>query len=132
MNLDIHDSDSLKTAIAELKEKERREKQELVNNFHALKESLKPVNLIKSTFHNVTSTPGLGGKLFNTALSLGAGVLSKKLLIGGSNTIIKKVAGHAVKAGVAGIVASKANKIKYAGLNLLTKILGKKRPPKVY
>ena len=132
MNLDIHDSDSLKTAIAELKEKERREKRELVNNFHALKESLKPVNLIKSTFHNVTSTPGIGGTLFNTALSLGTGVLSKKLLIGSSNSIIKKVAGYAVKAGVTGIVASKANKIKYVGLNLISKILGKKRPPKVY
>jgi len=132
MNLDIHDSDSLKTAIAELKEKERREKQELVNNFNALKESLKPVNLIKSTFHNVTSTPGIGGTLFNTALSLGTGVLSKKLLIGSSNSIIKKVAGYAVKAGVTGIVASKANKIKYVGLNLISKILGKKRPPKVY
>jgi len=132
MNLDIHDSDSLKAAIAELQEKERREKQELVNNFHALKETLKPMNLLKNTFHSVAATPGIGGTLFNTALSLGTGALSKKLLIGSSNSIIKRVAGYAVKAGVTGIVASKANKIKYVGLNLISKMLGKKRPPKVY
>jgi len=132
MQTDIHDSDSLKAAIVQLKEKEYRERQELTRNFHELTESLKPINLIKSTFHNVTSAPGFGGNLFNTALSLGTGVLSKKLLIGSSNSIIKKVAGYAVKAGVTGIVASKANKIKYVGLNLISKMLGKKRPPKVY
>lgn len=132
MKMEIHDSDSLKSAIVELKERQRIEKEELINNFHALTEKLKPINLIKDTFHKVTSAPGFGGNLFNTALSLGTGILSKKLLIGSSNTIIKKVAGHAVKAGVAGIVAKKANKIKYAGLKLITKILGNKRPPKVY
>ena len=132
MNLDIHDSDSLKEAIAKLKEKERREKQELVSSFHDLRERLKPMNLIKSTFHDVASTPGIGGTLFNTALSLGTGALSKKLLIGSSNTILKKVAGYAVKAGVTGVVANNASKIKYAGLNLISKILGKKRSPKVY
>jgi hypothetical protein len=133
MKMDIHDSDSLKAAIAELQERQRREKQELTDNVHALTESLKPMNLIKSTFHKVTSAPGFGGNVFNTAISLGAGILSKKLLIGPSTTIIKKVAGHAVKAGVTGIVAKKADKIKYAGLKLLTKILGrKKQPVKVY
>ena len=132
MNLNIHDADSLKAAIAELKEKERREKQELVTNFHALTESLKPVNLIKSTFHEVTGKTGIGGTLFNTALSLGTGALSKKLLIGSSNTIIKKIAGYAVRAGVTGVVANNASKIKYAGLNLISKILGKKSSPKVY
>ncbi|MEO6721179.1 MAG: hypothetical protein ABIN67_12490 [Ferruginibacter sp.] len=131
--MDVHDSASLKAAIAELQERQRSEKQELSENVHALVESLKPMNLIKSTFHNVTSAPGFGGNLFNTALSLGAGILSKKLLIGPSTTIFKKIAGNAVKAGVTGIIAKKSNKIRYAGLKLLTKILGKKKEPaKVY
>ena len=126
MKMDIHDSASLKAAIAELQQRQRIEKQELLDNVHALTESLKPLNLIKSTFHKVTSAPGFSGGLINTAMSLGAGIVSKKLLIGSSNTLLKKIAGNAVKAGVAGVVAKKAERIKYAGLKLITKLIGKK------
>ena len=132
MRTQIHDAASLKLAIAELQERQQIEKQQLSEDFHALAESLKPMNLIKSSFHKVTSSPGFGGNVLSAAMSVGAGLLSKNLLVGTSNTILKKVAGHAVKAGVTGIVAKKADKIKYAGLKFLTRILGKKGPAKVY
>jgi hypothetical protein len=132
MRTEIHDAASLKAAIAELQERQMIEKQQLTEDFHAFTESLKPMNLIKSSFNKVTTTPGFGGNVLSAAMSVGAGLLSKNLLVGSSNTILKRVAGHAVKAGVTGIVAKKADKIKYAGLKLLTKIIGRKNPPKVY
>ncbi len=123
----IQNSADLKAAIVEMEEKQRREKLELVENFHVLTESLKPMNLIKSSIHKVTSTPGIGGTILKASMGLGAGLISKKLLVGHSTGILKMLAGNAVKLGVAGIIAKKSDNIKYAGLKLLTNMFGKKK-----
>lgn len=123
----IQNSADLKAAIIEMEEKQRREKLELVENFHVLTENLKPMNLIKSSIHKVTSTPGIAGTILKASLGLGAGMISKKLLIGHSTGILKTLAGNAVKLGVAGIIAKKSDNIKYAGLKLLTNMFGKRK-----
>jgi hypothetical protein len=127
----IKNADDLKAAIEELKERERVKKLEIKNNFHAFTESMKPGNLLRSTFGSASSNPGIANAVIKAGVGLGVGLLSKKLLIGHSTNIFKKIAGQAVKLGVAGIVAKKSEKIKYAGLKLLTNILGKKKKNKI-
>ncbi|HZB11458.1 MAG TPA: hypothetical protein VE467_00445 [Chryseolinea sp.] len=128
----IKNSDDLKAAIQELEQRERVKKQQMADNFHAFTESMKPGNLLRSTFNN---SGGAGGGVANTivkaGVGLGVGLISKKLLIGSSTNIFKKLAGNAVKLGVAGIVAKKSDRIKYAGLKFLTSILGKKKSGKM-
>ncbi len=126
MYSNIKNSVDLKTAILKLEEQEVIEKEKLISNFQSFKESLKPGNLIKDAFHKITSRPGVAGSLIKTSLGLGAGLLSKNLFLGQSPSIIKRIAGGAVKLGVAGIIARNTDKIKYKGLKLLTNILGKK------
>ena len=132
MKMEIQNSDDLQVAIKQLEERNTAEKEELKNNFNAFTESLKPMNLIKSTLHNVTSSPGLAGNLLKATVGMGAGILSKKLLVGHSTGILQKLAGSAIKVGIAGLVSKKSEKIKYAGLKILTRILGKKRSPTVF
>ncbi|MEO6231368.1 MAG: hypothetical protein ABJB11_05050 [Ferruginibacter sp.] len=126
MYSNIKSSADLKTAIVKLEAKEAIEKEELISNFNSFKESMKPMNLIKSTLTKVTSQPGVVGSIIKTSLGLGAGLISKNLLWGKSRSIFKRLAGTAVKLGVTGIVARNTDKIKYKGLKLLTSVLGKK------
>lgn len=121
----IKSADDLRTAIRLLEERQQLEKDQLVSDFHGLTESMKPMNLLKSSIHKITSKPGLMGSVINASVGIGAGLLSKKLLIGPSTGIVKKIAGNAIKLGVAGLINKKSDKIKYTGLKWITKILGR-------
>ncbi|MDO9376350.1 MAG: hypothetical protein Q7T76_18135 [Ferruginibacter sp.] len=128
----IQNAEDLKTAIEELKEREKVKKQAIADNFHAFTDSMKPANLIRNSFKsNGDGSPGIAGTVIKAGIGMGVGLLSKKLLIGSSTNIFKTLAGNAVKLGVAGVVAKKTDRIKYAGLKLLTKVLGRKKSKKI-
>src|SRR5450432_568930 len=103
--MEIKNSEDLKTAILELQDRKQREKQQLVENFHAFTESLTPINLIKSTFNRVKETPGITGTVLKATVGLGVGMLSKRFLLGKSPGFFRKIIGSAVEMGVAGLVA---------------------------
>ena len=122
----IKNTADLRIAILELEKRKQQEKLQLADSFHALTESLTPSNIIRNSFKKVNEIPGLKGSLVNGALSLGLGLASKKLLIGKSAGLLKKVAGLAVEMGVAGMVANNAGVIKSATGSFLKKIFRSK------
>ena len=124
--MEINNSADLRAAILELEDRKQREKQQLVENFHELTESLKPMNLIKSTFNKVKETPGDTGNILKATIGLGVGLLSKRLLIGKSAGLLKKILGSAVEMGVAGLVANKSDAIKSSGNRFLQNIFRSK------
>ena len=79
--MEIKNSADLKAAIVELENRKVNEKQGLLNDFNAITESLKPLNLLKSTFHKVKESQGISGNILKAAVGLGVGLLSKKILI---------------------------------------------------
>lgn len=113
--MEIKNSEDLKAAILELEGRKTREKQQLVQNFHALTESLKPINLIKSTYHKVKESPGITGNVLKATLGIGVGLLSKRFLFGNSTGFFKKILGSAIEMGLAGLVVKKSDKIKSTG-----------------
>ena len=125
--MEIKNSEDLKIAIRELEEKELRQKQQIKADFHAYKETLTPINLLKSTFNKVKETPGITSTVLKATLGLGAGILSKKLFLGKSPGIFRRVVGSAVQMGLAGLVAKKSDVIKENSGNLIKKIFGSKR-----
>jgi hypothetical protein len=96
----------------------------LVEQYEATLESLKPVNIMKGAFNKIADTPDLVEKIVGTAAGLGAGVLSKKLLIGKSNNIFKKIFGVAIELAIAGVVSKNATAIKEKGIKLYHKFRG--------
>ena len=112
----------LEFAIFQLEIKASEQKKNLLVQLQQTSESLKPVNLIKSSIHDITSGPGLGNKVLNATLGLGAGLISKKLMIGPSTNILKKIAGTAFEVGVAGVVAKNAQQIKTGAAGLFKKL----------
>ena len=123
----INNSADLKVAIQKLEQQKEIHKELLIEQFHKTAESLKPINILKNSLNKVVHSPGTVENIINTAVSLGVGLLSKKLLIGKSSSIVKKLLGTAMEFGVAGLISKQSSSIKSGGLNLLSKIFKSKK-----
>ena len=104
----------LQETIALLKIREAQELQALKEQFHGTYESLKPMNLIKSSLKSVTATPGIQGTLLKAGLGLATAYFSKRLLFRAAQKPVKKILGNILKLGVAGFITKRMRKEKEA------------------
>lgn len=93
--------------IALLEAKRTQEWEDLKDHFHQTTESLKPVNLIRSTFHDIVSAPDIKQNIVNNLVGLATGYVSRKIVIGSTHNPIKKVAGAILQFAVSKIVGKK-------------------------
>lgn len=123
----ISTTSDLKNAIQLLEVDQAHEEQLFKEQFLLIVESIKPINLLKSTFHDVASTPHLMNNLLGTTMGMGTGYLSKKIIVGGSSNIIRKVFGSILQFGITRIVAHHPETIKSIGQFVFQKFLHKKK-----
>lgn len=86
-------------------------------------ESLKPVNLLKYTLKEISSSPYMIDDLSGTALGLASGFLSKKIIIGTSGNIIRKLIGSILQFGVTNVVAHNSHLLKSVAQTLFQHII---------
>ena len=125
--MEINNSAELKEAIKLLEKQKSIQKERLTEQFHIAYESLKPINILKNSLNKVVNSPGVSDNIIDTSISVGAGLLSKKLLIGKSAGVVKKILGLALEFGVAGLVSKNSDAIKSGGLSLLGKFFKSKK-----
>lgn len=120
-----NETDTLNETIILLQNKQAEELKLLKEQFHLTYETLKPINLIKSSFHEVTSSPSpdIKNNLLNNVIGLTTGYLSKKIIVGASNNPIKKILGALLQFTIANVVSKHSDAIKSVGGNLLHRIL---------
>jgi hypothetical protein len=118
-----NETDLLNELIITMEKKHAYDLELLKEQFHVAYESLKPLNLIKSVFHDVTDSLEIKSNLINNAIGLCTGFLSKKLLTGSSQNPIKKVLGTLIQFGVANLVSKHSDDIKSIGGNFLKHFL---------
>jgi hypothetical protein len=112
----------LKEAILLLEAEKSVHLQEMRSNFFFAWESLKPANLIKSTMKEIGSSPYLFNNIFNVALGLFAGYLSKRaLMFGRSNNKSGKLLGLILQLGVTNLVVYAPGAIKSFVRNIFSK-----------
>jgi len=128
----INNSSDLDAAILSLELQNESQKNTVINQFHATYESLKPINLLKSSLNNVVHSSEAVENIINATVSLGAGVFSKNLLIGKSTSILKKLLGSLVEFGVAELISRNSTFLKTLGLNLLGKLLKNKKNDNIH
>ena len=116
----------LREAILWLEIKQATKKQLLKEEFKATFENLQPINLIKKTLSELTATPNFKGKALNAILSIGAGYLSKKVMIGATHNPLKQLLGIALQVGVTKTISENSENIKDTLIHLLSKLIGKK------
>ncbi len=102
---DIHKSSQLKDAILELESKKIVAEEALKRQFHETVEGFKPSNILKNTAKEVTASPQFRHNILNVALGLGAGYLSKKVIVGREAGLLKIILGSALQFGVTTLVA---------------------------
>lgn len=108
---------------------ENRQAQELIvlkDQYELTYESLKPLNILKSTFKELVTAPDFKENLLNASVSLGAGFLSKKITIGSTNNPFKKIFGNFLQMGVTKVVSSNMDGIKEKASDILSVIFNKK------
>ena len=90
-------------------------------------ESLKPVNLLKNALKEISSTPYLIDNISGTAMGLLGGFLSKKIFVGASGNLIRKLFGSVLQIGVTNLVTQNSEIIKSVGQALIQHFFQKKK-----
>jgi hypothetical protein len=121
------------SSVAELKyaiqllETERVTKGQLLKDqFSMTCKSLKPVNLLTNTFNKVFSTSNFVENLSGTSLGVAGGLLVRKLIIGSSNNIIRKLIGSFIQFGFAEFISHNSEVIKSVGHSIIQHLFRRK------
>ena len=117
---------TLLDSIQFLEEEQIVKRQLLKEQLNISYESLKPLNLLKVAIKDMSSTPDLGNNVVGTVLGLASGFLSKKVFIGTSGSLIRKLLGSFIQLGVTNIVAKHPEIIKTFGQYLIQHFLSGK------
>ena len=102
----------LDTRILELEKLHARQIVELKDSVAGILDSISPANILKSTLSDVVQSPGLRNTAINAAIGIGAGFLGKKIYVGRSKNIFRKITGTAVHFLLANFVRKKIPEMK--------------------
>lgn len=116
MSTSLSGRQGLETRIQELEKQYARQMTELKASGADIGDSLSPSRMLKSALKEVSQSPDLRKTAINTAIGIGAGFLGKKLYIGNSKSMFKKVAGSAVQFLIANFVRKKIPDMHKNGL----------------
>jgi hypothetical protein len=116
----------LKDAIQLLEAEQAIKGQLLKDQFYLTYESLKPFNLLMHTLKEISSSPYLIDNISGTAMGLAGGFLSKKIFVGTSGNLIRKLIGSILQFGVTNIVAQNSEIIKSIGQAIFQHFFHKK------
>jgi hypothetical protein len=113
----------LQDTIQFLKEEQDYKRQLLIEQLALSYESLKPLNLITRALTEITTSPDLTKNVIGTLLGLASGFLSRKILVGTSANIFRKLLGSVLQFGVTNIVAQHPDSVKSIGRFVLDQII---------
>ena len=99
----------------------------LKQQFYITYESFKPVNLLKNTLNEVISSPNLIDNVLNTLVGLSTGYLSRKIVVGASGNVFRKLMGSILQFGVTNIIAQHPDTIKSVGQFIVERVFRKKK-----
>jgi hypothetical protein len=105
----------LKKAILILEAKHADNSQQLKEQFHLVVESFKPVNLFKKTVIGLPTSSFMIDNVFVPLVGLASGFLSKKIIVGSSGNVFRKLIGIALQTSVSNLVAQNPEVIKSIG-----------------
>lgn len=97
----------LEARIQELELLHTRQITALRQSAAGLVESMSPSNLLRTALKDITHAPDLRQSVVNAAIGLGAGYLGKKIYVGQSDNIFKKIAGSGLQFLLANFIRKK-------------------------
>jgi len=116
----------LRDAIQILEGEQAVKRQQLKEQFLLTYESLRPINLIKSTIKDITSSTDLIDNVLGTVVGLTTGFLSRKIYVGRSGNIIRNLLGSLLQYGVTNIVTNHPDTVRSFAQFIQQRFLRKK------
>jgi prefoldin subunit 5 len=116
----ITNKNRLKNAIQVLEAEQLEKELILRNQFLLTYENLKPASILKNTLIKVGATPFLFDTILSTIVGVGTGYVSKKIIIGASGNILRKIFGVVMQLIITNVVSRHPEAIMSVG-NLLFK-----------
>ena len=117
---------SLKNAIQLLEAEQTVKGILLKEQFQLTFESLKPINILKNTLKEVSSSPLLIDNILGSVVGLATGYLSKKIVVGASGNIFRNMLGSILQFGVTNVVSRHPEGIKSIGQSIFQLLFRKK------
>lgn len=115
--------EKLRDSIQQLEIQQAREGEELKAQFKATYESLKLVNLVKSSLKEVTESVEIKNTLFESIISVVSGYVSRKLMVNKNSNPFLKIVGLVMQFGITNLVAKNAEVIRMYVTELIDKFL---------
>jgi len=107
-----NENKALSLAIVALEQKQNLELEALKNQFFEASESLKPINIIKSTFKEITSSSEIKNSILENAIGIGMGLFAKKILLANSMSVSRNIYGSIVQFIITNVVSNEAGGVK--------------------
>ncbi len=118
-----NETDTLKETIKELQKKRADDLVSLKQAMNSTYENLRPANLFKNIFQDLSSSSELKDNILSSMVGIGSGLVSKKVLVGGSKNLIVNILGNLVQFTTANFVAKHAPDAKHWAENLVLRYL---------
>jgi hypothetical protein len=112
--------EQLQQRIIDLESKQLQEWASVKAEASDLFDQLTPAHIVKNILVELTKAPEIKHNLMNSAIGMGAGYLSKRILFGPNPGKVMQVAGSFVEMSVAGIVAKNTDKLSEVILDKMT------------
>ena len=118
--------DGLKNAIQLLEAEQAEKLQQLKEQSLQSIEILKPVNILKSAVKDFVSSPHLLDNVIDTGVGLATGFLTKKIFIGSSVNVIRKLLGGVLQLGITSMATQNSDFIRSFSRFVFHRIFAKK------
>jgi len=123
----IDTRESLVAAIERLEAEQKEHIGAIKKDMHDAYESLKPVHVIKTLVSELFTSPEIRKDLFQSGVGLGAGYLAKKIVVGKSHNLFKRLMGQLVQIGVTNMVNSNEEEIESKSRSLIQRLIKRYR-----
>jgi hypothetical protein len=120
-------TDEIRALIVQLRKKKAADAALLKSSVQEAFERVKPINMIKSTLKEASTSKEVTNHLSHTALVFISSYLSKRLFMRMAGSPLKKLAGAVVLFAITNYVAKHPEKVKAVGLGIFNLIRGKSR-----
>ncbi len=118
MSIIVTEAD-LAEAIEQAELKHKQDEILLAEEFNQALNSLKPVNVLKNVFAEITSPGELKDNLVNTSAGMAAGYAAKMLVAGKSPGLVRKLVSNGLQVGITNAVSRNPETVKFIGNTLL-------------
>lgn len=125
----IDSTSALSDVILELEARQLEEGKMLKEQANLAYESIKPINLIKSTFKEALAAQDLREDIINLSLGLIAGYASKKVFAGMEDSPLKKLLGSSLQLGITIFIIKHPEIIQSIGKGIVKLIGGDQDEP---